>query len=318
MKYDLYDFDGTIYDGDSGVDLVKFAIKKNPKFLLKTPKILWATLKYFLKLGTKEQAKNVIFSFLKDVKNTDKFVTEFWKKHEHKMKKFWIDKKDHSKDIIISASGYFWLKPIADKYKVKDLIATNIDPKTGEVIGKNCHGKQKVKLFYENYPKDIVATMYTDSVNDLPLIEEAKQGYLVKKDIVMPYYDYKPNVVVRAWRWFKNFYKKNDEICNYLVVGAMTVLISIAIKWGLYFTVLDVNNTLQAQIGVWASWIIAVLFAYITNRTIVFKSKNKRVLRESISFLISRITTLLIEISLANILIILLIKLLFVIINIIV
>ena len=33
MKYDLYDFDGTIYDGDSGVDLVKFAIKKNPKFL---------------------------------------------------------------------------------------------------------------------------------------------------------------------------------------------------------------------------------------------------------------------------------------------
>ena len=35
MKYDLYDYDGTIYDGDSGVDLVKFAIKKNPKFLLK-------------------------------------------------------------------------------------------------------------------------------------------------------------------------------------------------------------------------------------------------------------------------------------------
>ena len=33
MKYELYDFDGTIYDGDSGVDLVKFAIKKNPKFL---------------------------------------------------------------------------------------------------------------------------------------------------------------------------------------------------------------------------------------------------------------------------------------------
>jgi len=30
MKYDLYDFDGTIYDGDSGVDLVLFAIKKKP------------------------------------------------------------------------------------------------------------------------------------------------------------------------------------------------------------------------------------------------------------------------------------------------
>ena len=65
MKYELYDFDGTIYDGDSGVDLVKFAIKKNPKFLLKAPKIIWAALKFALKIGTKEQAKNVIFSFLK-------------------------------------------------------------------------------------------------------------------------------------------------------------------------------------------------------------------------------------------------------------
>ena len=28
MKLDLYDFDGTIYDGDSGVDLILFSIKK--------------------------------------------------------------------------------------------------------------------------------------------------------------------------------------------------------------------------------------------------------------------------------------------------
>ena len=33
MKYDLYDFDGTIYDGDSGIDFVKFAIKKHPSFI---------------------------------------------------------------------------------------------------------------------------------------------------------------------------------------------------------------------------------------------------------------------------------------------
>ena len=80
MKYDLYDFDGTIYDGDSGVDLVKFAIKKNPKFLLKFPAIILACIKYALKIGTKEQAKNIIFSFLKDVKDVDAFVKEFWEK----------------------------------------------------------------------------------------------------------------------------------------------------------------------------------------------------------------------------------------------
>ena len=292
MKYELYDFDGTIYDGDSGGDLVKFAIKKNPKFLLKAPKIIWAAMKFFLKIGTKEQAKNVIFSFLKDVKDVDAFVKEFWEKHEHKMKKFWTEKKDHSKDIIISASGYFWLKPIADKYKVKDLIATNVDPKTGEVIGKNCHGKQKVKLFYENYPKDIVNSMYTDSKADLPLIEEAKKGYLVKKDVVMPYYDYKPNPIVRFWNWGWGVYHKNEEIWNYLIVGLLTTIVCTGTKWGLYFTVLDVNKVLDAQLGVWISWIIAVIFAYFANRIAVFKSKNKNEFKEFVEFVGARVITL--------------------------
>lgn len=295
MKYDLYDFDGTIYDGDSGVDLVKFAIKKNPKFLLKLPKILWASIKFFLKIGTKEQAKNVIFSFLKDVEDVDAFVSEFWEKHEHKMKKFWIDKKDHSKDIIISASGYFWLKPIADKYKVKDLIATNIDPKTGEVIGANCHGKQKVKLFYNNYPKDIVNTMYTDSVNDLPLIEEAKKGYLVKKDKVMPYYDYKPNPIVRFWRWGWGVYHKNEELWNYLIVGALTTVVSLVTYFICTNTFCNPEKSLELQIANIISWIAAVAFAYITNRIFVFKSKSKQIFKEITSFVGSRILSLLMD-----------------------
>ena len=35
MKYDLYDFDGTIYDGDSGVDIILFAMKKKPLIFFK-------------------------------------------------------------------------------------------------------------------------------------------------------------------------------------------------------------------------------------------------------------------------------------------
>ena len=30
MLIDVYDFDGTIYDGDSTVDLVKFCIRRHP------------------------------------------------------------------------------------------------------------------------------------------------------------------------------------------------------------------------------------------------------------------------------------------------
>ncbi|HIS18239.1 MAG TPA: HAD-IB family phosphatase, partial [Candidatus Coprovivens excrementavium] len=177
MKYDLYDFDGTIYDGDSGVDLVLFAIRKKPIVILYLLKSIKMVVLYLLKLRTKEEVKSKLFSFLQEFPDTDEFVREFWQCHEKKIKQFWKKKKTHRRDIIISASGYFWLKPFADKYNVKDLFATDINPKTGEVSGNNCHGEEKVKLFYDKYPNAEIKKMYTDSINDLPLIEEAKEGF---------------------------------------------------------------------------------------------------------------------------------------------
>lgn len=292
MKLDLYDFDGTIYDGDSGVDLILFAISKKPKIIFNLLGSLGIVILYLLKIRTKEEMKNRVFSFLKEFPDTDSFVSEFWVKNEHKLKDFWINKKSHKNDIIISASGYFWLKPIADKYKVKDLFATDINPKTGKVKGKNCHSSEKVKLFKKKYPDAIINKMYTDSINDLPLIEVAKEGFLVKKNKIYNYYEYKPNIIVRFWRWGWGIYHKNEEVWNYLIVGGLTTFVSIAVKWGLYFTILDVNDKLDAQIGVCVSWVCAVIFAYVANRIFVFKSKNKDILKEISQFVGARLLTL--------------------------
>ncbi len=173
MKYYLYDFDGTIYDGDSGVDLILFSLKRYP---LHTFKVLGNAILFGLHIVDKVTFKERVFSFLKHVDNIEDFVEDFWAKHEKKLKRFWLDKKDHKKDIIISASGTFWLEYIYIKYQVKDLIATVYDTKTGKIIGNNCHGEEKVRLFYLEYPKGVVNEMYTDSLNDLPMIKEAKQG----------------------------------------------------------------------------------------------------------------------------------------------
>ena len=250
---------------------------------------------YLLKLRTKEDVKSKLFSFLQEFPDTDEFVREFWQCHEKKIKQFWKKKKTHRRDIIISASGYFWLKPFADKYNVKDLFGTDINPKTGEVSGNNCHGKEKVKLFYDKYPNAEIKKMYTDSINDLPLIEEAKEGFLVKRNKIYSYYDYKPNIFIRFWRWGWGVYHKNEELWNYLIVGLLTTVVSLATYFICTETFLDPNNDIQLQIANIISWIFAVAFAYVTNRVYVFKSKSKEYFKEISSFVGARILSLVMD-----------------------
>lgn len=87
-------------------------------------------------------------------------------------------------------------------------------------------------------------------------------------------------------------YKKYKEIINYLIFGVLTTIVSLAVKYILLFTILDASNGTQLQIAVIISWVIACLFAYITNRIFVFESKTKNMIKELIKFLGSRLATL--------------------------
>ena len=89
--------------------------------------------------------------------------------------------------------------------------------------------------------------------------------------------------------------KKYEEIVRYLIIGVLTTLVSLAIKYALLFTIMDAKDALQLQISVVISWIGAVIFAYITNRKYVFKSENKNIVKEMTSFFSSRVLTLLLE-----------------------
>lgn len=89
------------------------------------------------------------------------------------------------------------------------------------------------------------------------------------------------------------FYKKNKEILLYLFFGGLTFLVSIS-SYAL-FNIRIGWNALTANI---ASWILAVAFAYVTNRTWVFESSTDRgsnLIKEITGFVGGRITTLVIE-----------------------
>lgn len=87
-------------------------------------------------------------------------------------------------------------------------------------------------------------------------------------------------------------YKKYKEVINYLIFGVLTTVVSLSTKYLLLFTILDASNALQLQIAVVVSWVVACLFAYITNRIWVFESKENNIIKEMAKFFMARLATL--------------------------
>lgn len=93
----------------------------------------------------------------------------------------------------------------------------------------------------------------------------------------------------------KCLYRKYKEIVNYIIVGFVTTLISLVTYYSCVFTILNPKNPIQLQVANMIAWVLSVTFAYFANRIYVFNSKNENKLAEAIKFVLSRISTLLID-----------------------
>ena len=99
-------------------------------------------------------------------------------------------KKIEGPVIIATATNSFVTRPIADLFKIKDLIATEFvirdNEFTGEVDGIPCFREGKVKKVEEwveaNGYDLSSATFYSDSFNDLPLLEKVETAIVVDGD----------------------------------------------------------------------------------------------------------------------------------------
>lgn len=87
------------------------------------------------------------------------------------------------------------------------------------------------------------------------------------------------------------------EVLRYLIVGGLTTLVSMVLFYGSTWTFLDGNDPFQLQVANVISWVGAVAFAYVTNRVFVFESKDTRICREIVSFVSSRVLTLLLDMA---------------------
>ena len=180
LVVDLYDFDKTIYAGDSSIDFYLFAVKSDTRLLRFLPKQLFHFVLYALRLEPKKIFKGNFFAFIKGIDDFDGMVASFWKVHRKKIYD-WFPVNERP-FVIVSASPSLILDHIANELGAYKLIATNIDAKTGKLIGENCYGAEKVRMINTALKDAIFRQAYSDSISDAPMLGLAEDGFLVKNN----------------------------------------------------------------------------------------------------------------------------------------
>lgn len=178
-----YDFDKTIYDGDSSTDFFIYMIFTRPYLLLFFPWYLIVLALYGMKILSKKRTKECLFFFVPWYSNIDKIVDKFWQSHANKIKD-WYCKQKKDDDVIISASLAFIVKPMLEVLNIKNWIATNYSVKTGKIYGKNCYGEAKVEEFERLYKRQKLDAFYSDSYSDSPMMKISEKAYLVEGDVI--------------------------------------------------------------------------------------------------------------------------------------
>ncbi len=100
----------------------------------------------------------------------------------------------------------------------------------------------------------------------------------------------------KLWDFGWGLYKKHEEGFNYLIFG----FLAFVLNYILYFIFADALS-MHYMAATVISWVLTVVFAYWTNRTFVFKSRNKdfsAIAKEFVAFIGARVATEVLEIVL--------------------
>ena len=182
MLIDVYDFDGTIYDGDSTVDFVLFCLPRHPELIFGVPRLALAALRLVVKNYNLTQFKTVLFGEMSRRFSLEKEAEAFWQSEKTRKKLgAWFQETPRDLPIVIaSASPEFELRHAAKLLGVETLIGTQCDMVTGALTGKNCKGAQKIERIREVFGEYEVRAMYTDDAKaDGPLLGIARERYIV-------------------------------------------------------------------------------------------------------------------------------------------
>jgi putative flippase GtrA len=255
----VYDFDRTIYNGDSSIDFYFFVLCRKPYLIVLLPVQVLGIVLYLLGILSKELMKEKFFVFTRFIP-IQKAVLNFWDKNRKKIKLWYMRQKQDS-DIIISASPEFLLEPLVCGYLGVTLIASRIDQITGKFIGKNCFGEEKVIQLYEAFPDIIIDNFYSDSLSDVSLAKEAIQSFIVKGHKIISWNDDNITFIEKI----KRTYFTRDFIL-FVFCGGMGTLTNFIFS-------LIISMALNPSVSYVFGYGISLFVAYILNAKFIFYHK---------------------------------------------
>lgn len=175
-----YDFDKTIYNGDSFVHFYFYTIIKKPYLAIFFLPQMFCGLLFLLRLINKKHLKQLLMFNLRFFKDKEKLLNSFWEKKLKNIKKWYLSQK-RDDDIIISASPEFLVASACKKLGLKYVFGTDTNINNGKITGKNCWGQEKVVRFEKEFGKDLILkTFYSDSLSDMPMMKKSEKGIFVK------------------------------------------------------------------------------------------------------------------------------------------
>ncbi len=197
-KLIVYDFDKTIYGGESGTNFFTYYLRNYPlKGLLFGLTYLKEVLFYLIKITDLKRLKERFFIFLESHSNEEieKIVDGFWKEYGKKMynwtqEELRENKKEADMVIVTSATPLFLLERLIPEMGYDMVFGTEFqgdgeEKFVAEIKGENNKGMEKVKKLNkwakENNIEYEIIKFYSDSLADKPLYDIAEKKYWIKK-----------------------------------------------------------------------------------------------------------------------------------------
>lgn len=184
----VYDFDNTIYNGESTFDYFLYCMCRHPRLVRWFFTMLHGLVRYKLCLVSRQElltlAEKCMRSMLAACPDYKELAETFWDKNMRKIKKFYLERRQED-DVIMTASFDFLIEPCMRRLGLTNVCCSSADLQTGKIT-RLCFRENKPACFAQLFPDAAADTFYTDSLNDRPMMLFAENSFLVKGERVIP------------------------------------------------------------------------------------------------------------------------------------